>query len=144
MIKKIRAAAFAFLFAVSVGGTFFTAAMPQTAFASCSDRLLTFPAWYRGLLTADCDIISPADPKIKGGISQFIWTIVLNVIEMGLQLVGYIAVGMIIFGGFKYIYSAGTADGMARGRKTITNAVIGLALSMASVAIVNLIAGAIK
>lgn len=115
--------------------------MPQTASAACNDRLLTFPAWFRGLTTANCDIESPT--KAKGGIAGFIWTIVFNVIEFMLQLVGYIAVGFIITGGFKYMTSAGAPDAAARARKTITNAVVGLVIAVFAIAIVNIVAGAI-
>jgi hypothetical protein len=130
----------ALLFVTVVGGTVFTVATPQTTFAACSDRLLTFPAWFSGLTDGNCDIQSPA----AVGLSKFIWTIALNIIETLLQLVGYISVGFIIAGGFKYMTSAGSPDGMVRARKTILNAVIGLALSMFSVAIINVVAGAIR
>ena len=136
----------AITFVVGVGGASLTLAAPQTAVAAtaCSESLLTFPAWYKGLLVdaagGNCDIKSPAD---AGGISPFIWKIVLNVIQMVLNLIGYLAVGFIIFGGFKYMTSAGSADGMVKARKTIMNAVIGLVLSIFSIGIVNVIAGAI-
>jgi hypothetical protein len=131
----------ALLFVASAGGATLTVALPQSTYA-CNDRLLTFPAWYRGIQNpADCSIATPNGTK--AGLTGFIWTIVLNIIEFGLQLVGYIAVGFIIFGGFKYMTSAGSADGMVRARKTIMNAVIGLIISIFSVAIINVVAGAI-
>lgn len=141
----------ALVMAVSVGGAFGTVTFPQPVQAACGDeRFLTMPAWYRGLtdgvktdkqmLTADCNIVSP-DPNDPG---KFIWTIVLNVIEMMLHLVAYLTVGFLIFGGFKYMTSAGSADGMSKAKTTIANAIIGLVLSIVSIAIVNLVAGAIK
>ena len=141
-MKNIRNWIAALLFVATTGGATLSVAMPQTAAAACNDRLLTFPAWFKGLTTSNCDIMSP--DKAKGGISGFIWTIVLNVIEFMMQLVGYIAVGFIITGGFKYMTSAGAPDAAARARKTITNAVIGLVIAVFSVAIVNVVAGAIK
>jgi hypothetical protein len=117
----------------------------------CSSKSLTFPAWYDGLAQknseGDCEIQSPtkldgaSDDKKTGGFAKFIWTIVLNIIEIMLQLVGYAAVGYVIYGGYKYIYSAGSPDGMVSARKTIMNAVIGLILSIMAVGIVNVIAG---
>ena len=141
MKKTIRNWLAALLFVATLGGTAFTIAMPQTTFA-CTETLLTFPAWYKGIMTPDpdCNIANTND---VGGLGKFIWTIVLNVIETLLQLVGYISVGFIIAGGFKYITSAGTPDGAVKARKTILNAVIGLALSLFSVAIVNVVSGAI-
>jgi hypothetical protein len=141
-MKKIKSWIFAILFVASTGGATLAIAAPQTASAACAPpRLLSFPAWYRGLQRADCSIKSPTE---AGGISTFIWSIVLNVIEIMLQAVGYISVGFIIFGGFKFITGTGTPDTVVKARTTILNAVIGLILSIASIGIVNVIAGAIK
>lgn len=142
--QKILQWMMAITFVVGVGGAALSVATPQPASAAaCNESLLTFPAWYRGLLVdaagGNCDIKNPADM----GLSAFIWKIVLNVIQMVLNLIGYLAVAFIIFGGYKYMISAGAADGMVKARKTIFNAVIGLVLSIFSIAIVNVIAGAI-
>lgn len=110
------------------------------AAGNCNEYLLTFPAWYRGLLDDKCDVAPPDD---AGGLSPFIWKIALNVVEMILNLVGYAAVGYIIYGGYKYMISAGSPDGMVAARKTIMNAVIGLVISIAAVAIVRTITGGI-
>lgn len=146
MIYKIRSWAIAVLFVTSVGGMAFAIVSTDTVAAAggsgCSDTVLTFPAWYKGLLDDTCDVQSPA--TFPGGLSAFIWTIVMNVIEVFLQLVGYISVAYIIVGGFKYMTSAGSPDGTVKARKTIINAVIGLVISIFSVAIVNLVAGTIK
>jgi hypothetical protein len=132
----------AIVFVMAAGGAAMTVATPSPTYAACEGRILTIPAWYNGLAEgANCDLVSP--DKV-GGISNYIWLIALNVVEIILQLVGYIAVGFIIFGGYKYMISAGSPDGMVKARKTITNAVVGLLISIFSVAIVNVIAGAIK
>jgi len=141
MNKKIRNWIAALLFVASTGGATLVVATPQTAFAACNDRLLTFPAWYKGLTDGNCNIKSPQD---AGGISTFIWTIVLNVIEFGLQLTGYIATGFIIRGGFKYMTSVGEPAEVAKAKKMIMDAIIGLVISIFAVAIVNVVAGAIK
>ena len=141
MKKRIQQWMVALLFVASTGGATLSVAVPQTAFAACNDTLLTFPAWFKGLTDGNCEIKSPND---AGGMSTFIWTIILNVIETMLQLVGYIAVGFIIRGGFKYITSNGDPGEMAKAKKIIMDAIIGLVISIMSVAAVNLIAGAIK
>jgi hypothetical protein len=128
----------AILFVTTAGGTAMTLATPQTTYAACGDQLLTFPAWYKGLTRSDCNIKSPTE---VGGIQKFIWKIGLNIVEVMLQLVGYIAVGFIITGGYKYMTSTGSPDGMAKARTTILNAVIGLIISIFSVGIVNVIKG---
>ena len=113
--------------------------------AACStNRFLTFPAWYRGITNADCEIKNPtagAGKDTAGGLSKFIWTIVLNIIEIALQIIAYAAAGYIIFGGFKYLTSTGSPDKTVAARKTIIHALVGLVLSFMSIAIVNLIVG---
>lgn len=123
--------------AFGVGGVVGATIPTSSAGAACG-QFLTFPAWYRGLSKNDCkDMMSPDD---VGGISTYIWTIVLNVIEIAVQVVGYLAIFYIIYGGFRYITSAGAPEAHAAAMKTILNAVIGLAIAICSIAIVRLMA----
>lgn len=132
----------ALLFVMAAGGSLVTVVVPQPTYAACNDRLLTFPAWYKGLTDGpDCHIKAPA--ASKGGVSTFVWTIVLNIVEFMLQLVGYVSVAFVIVGGYKYMISAGAPDGMVKARKTIMNALIGLVISIFSVGIINVISGAL-
>jgi hypothetical protein len=142
--QKIRNWFAAIVMVTSLGGSVAVIALPQASYAAtspCVTRFLTFPAWFRGLTDSNCDIKKP--DSSKAGLSKFIWTIVLNVIEIILQLVGYASVAYIMYGGFKYLTSAGASDGIVKARKIITNAVVGLVLSIFSVAIVNVVAGAL-
>ena len=146
-MNTIRTLLIARLFVVFAGGVAITVEVPQSVSAAdttgtCHDTLLTFPAWFKGLTTSDCSIMSPADAP--GGVSGFIWTIVLNVIDFLLQLVAYISTGFIIVGGFGYLTSAGFPDKRVTARKTIVNAIVGLGISIFSVAIVNVVSGSIK
>ena len=123
--------------AFGVGGVVGATIPTSSAGAACG-QFLTFPAWYRGLSKNDCkDMMSPND---VGGISPYIWTIVLNVIEIAVQVVGYLAIYYIIYGGIRYITSAGAPEAHAAAMKTILNAVIGLAIAICSIAIVRLMA----
>lgn len=105
----------------------------SAAGVSCSSRILTLPCWYRGL---------PADSNGQPKIDSFnnLTIIGANILDMMLQLIGYIAVGFIIWGGFKFMLSEGNTDKTAAARKTIINACVGLIISLASVAIVNFVA----
>jgi hypothetical protein len=140
MNRRIRHWTAALLFVATMGGATLTLATPQTANAACTTRLLTFPAWYNGLVDGNCAIKGPD----AAGLSKFIWTIALNVIDMGLQAVGYISVGFIIRGGFKYMTAIGDPGEVAKAKKIIMDAVIGLVIAIFAVAIVNLISGAIN
>lgn len=130
-----------------------TLAAPLTASSTpedCSQRFLTFPTWFRGLVDVkektagsfeyECVIKSPDD---AGGLSSFIWHIVLNCIEIGLQIVGYLTAFFIIYGGFQFLTSVGNPDVAAKARQTIINAAIGLVISIAAIAGVNLVFGII-
>lgn len=117
---------------------------PVSAADSCVKGFLTFPAWYRGLNISDsnCDLKSPNDLATDGknnGVSNYIWKIVLNVIEIVLQLIGYLAVFFIIYGGFRFMTKGDNPSEVEAARKTIMNAVVGLVISIISVALVNFV-----
>lgn len=138
--KKILSWTIALLFVAAAGGATVNLAVPSTVLAAtpCNDTLLTLPAWFKGLTDADCNIKSP-DPG-PDGLQVFVWTIALNILDAVLQIIGYISIGFIIRGGFKYITSSGSPEGISSARKIILNAVIGLIISLFSIAIVNIIA----
>lgn len=133
----------AMLVAFSIGGILLTSITPRFVLAadssSCDKSFLGFPTWSRGLTSGDdCTI------KITGdNLSSSIWHIVLNCIEIALVAVAYIATFYILYGGFLMIVNSGNSDIVAKTRQTILNAVIGLILSIISVAIVNIITGII-
>jgi hypothetical protein len=144
MIKTLQR----WILAVGVMAFGFTAvalvpAQPVAA-AGCTSNFLTFPAWYDGLLDGSCRIKKPSSNNNGAGISTFIWRIVLNLISIALQLVAYASAGYIIYGGFKYLTSSGSADKTAAARKTILNAVVGLIISFFSVVIVTIVASRIR
>jgi len=142
-MKKITNFIISLFILATVGGFGGSLLVAQPSFAAapankCNAGFLTFPAWYRGL-TKDDNSATKCDLKPPTDIGAFIWHIVLNVIEIGLQLVGYAATGLILFGGFKFLTSSGDSAAIVSAKKTITDAVIGLIISMASIAIINLI-----
>lgn len=143
-MKRLTVWLVAVMVAAGIGGLSSTVMAPTVAFADakCDNYILTIPPWYKGLTNSDCSISDPS--AFPGGVQAFIWAIVLNVVEIFLNLVAYLTVGFIIYGGFKYILAAGAPESIKKAKTTITNAVIGLVLSIASIAIVNLIAGAIR
>jgi len=137
----IFAGLFVFLFAAPV----MAAATPQTTYAAsgnCEAGILGAPSWARGLTkkdgNGDCVIVSPNE---VGGLSSFIWKIVLNIIELALVLTTWIAVFFILYGGFLFITGGGNASQLEKARKSILNAVIGLVISMGAIAVTNLIFG---
>lgn len=113
-------------------------ALPKNVAAAgpCETSLLGIPPWYRGMTNDDCSIKNPND---LGGISAFIWRIVLNIIQIALVLIAYIAGFFILYGGFLFMTGGSNPSQVEKARKSILNAVVGLAISLSAVAITNFV-----
>ena len=118
---------------------------PGISFAddACSNKgkILTLKPWYSGLTNNDCSLKNPGTDT--NSQANYIWKIVLNIVDDLLQLIGYTTVGYIMYGGFLMMTSNGVPDKAAHGRKTIMSAAIGLVIALASVALVNFISSKI-
>ena len=64
-----------------------------------------------------------------------------NVVNTLLYVVGIIAVAMIIVAGVQMTTSAGDPGAVAKAKKTMTGAIIGLAIAVLAYAIVNFVVG---
>lgn len=116
-----------------------------TAKDACDGSFLGFRPWYHGLAEgSDCKLVSICEKE--GGcnsagkevsLSFFVWTAVLNVMFDISLAVGYIAVAMVIYSGYLYMMSQGDPGKMARGKKALSSAIIGLVISMGATVIVN-------
>lgn len=110
---------------------------------ACDDMFFGIPAWYRGMQDSSCAFKAP-ETNGQPDARKLVLRVALNIIQAGMVLVGYVTVFFLIKGGFGYITSAGSSDGMAAAKKTITNALIGLVIAILAASIVNAIAGVIK
>jgi TRAP-type C4-dicarboxylate transport system permease small subunit len=100
----------------------------------CDHPFLGFPSWTRGLT------IDGANCTISNFALNGVWVIVLNVLEILLRVGALMAVGYIIYGGFKMISSQGQPDHVKSAKDTITNAVVGVIITMVSATAVSVIA----
>jgi hypothetical protein len=108
-----------------------------TGDADAIEKFLSFPVWYRGL---PCD--SSGDIDIKGGDpSAIVFTIALNIIDIALRLIGIMAVGFVIWGGFQYITSRGEPERAKSGLVTVRSALIGMVISMIAAFVVSFVVG---
>lgn len=64
---------------------------------------------------------------------------IFNVIDVFLLLVGVIALGALIYGGFKYITSLGNDEDINKGKRIVIYAVVGLIVVGVSAVIVNFV-----
>lgn len=129
---------------ILVGGMNLLQGTPVAAvskYAACNTSVMGVPAWYNNITTKDkegnCTIVSPKSLDPTNGIQIFILRIAINSVTLLLMLTGYICVIFVIYGGFKYFFSAGSSDGMSKAKQTILNAFIGLLISFLSVGIIN-------
>ena len=67
-----------------------------------------------------------------------------NVLKFALEIAFLIVVGFIIYGGFRWIFSAGNEVNIKAGQQTITNALIGLAIILCAWLIVNTVFWLVK
>ncbi|MDB5183846.1 MAG: rane protein of unknown function [Candidatus Saccharibacteria bacterium] len=131
-------------------GTGTTTTTSTSTGTACSTDASIFPRWY-DTLCENGNIKSPNEiggggndtASTEKGLGGFITIIALNIVQMLLFVVGYVSIGFVIYGGFKYMTQGDNSSGTVAARKTIQNAIIGLVLSILSVAIIKFVAGAV-
>lgn len=129
-------------------------ATPQNTYAAvsnpsdCEKSFLGIQPWFRGLAVVEngkCSIASPGS-QLNGSTLElpgFIWRIALNIVDIALSVVGYIAFFFILYGGFQFLTGGNNPSQIEKARKTILNAVVGLIIALGAVAIINLVFGII-
>lgn len=104
-----------------------------------------FPTWYKYLegQSADAIGVTGTCAPVLNGLTD-IGLIVAAVIEILLRLAALLAIGYVLTGGIQFITAQGEPEKVAHARKTVINALIGLAISVSAGAIVSFIAGSFK
>ena len=110
---------------------------------------LGIPAWNRGLPDqedADCvDILQPPNPdgSPRGPDAlvnkNHIEILIVNATNIAISLSGFIAVAMIIYGGFRFVLSQGSSDQTGAAMKIVTNAVVGLVIVILGKTVIEII-----
>lgn len=73
------------------------------------------------------------------GAPTELWPILNNIINVALAVIGFVAVVMIIVGGFQYTTSAGDASKVTKAKNTILYGIIGVVVALLAFAIVNFV-----
>ena len=82
-------------------------------------------------------LVSPTTP---GGLStEDLSTTISNIINAVLALVGVVALGVILYGGFRWMTAAGNEEAVGEAKKIITAGVIGLIIVIIGWAVVNFV-----
>lgn len=106
-----------------------------------------FPTWYKYLDGQTASSSAIVDPRINvntcspviTGLSD-VWLVGAAVLEILLRIAAMLAIGLIVYGGIRYIVSQGEPDKLASARSTIINALIGLVVAIAASAVVSFVA----
>lgn len=89
-----------------------------------------------------CVPVPNGSPGVAGALS--INDLVVRIINVLLAIAAIVAVLFIVIGGFRYITSAGNEDQAKKGRHTVVNALIGLAIVILAYALVSIVNNAVS
>lgn len=117
-IKKILVIIAIFMAAVAT-----TNLTPTPVYADCRD-FLGMPSW-------DCGIVDETD------LGNNVWLIASNIFTDITIAASYLVLGFVIYGGYLYMFSGGDPGKVAAGKRTLTNAFIGLAIVLLAGIIIN-------
>ena len=119
-------------------------ASPTASAAKCNVSVLAYPSWYSGL--EGCTNKSGSDSGDKPEIKKLndIWVIALNAAQWIIVTVGYVALAMIIWGGFQYIIAQGEPSKIESAKSSLMNAIIGLVIALSAVIIIQTVQRAIN
>lgn len=119
------------LFTVLSIPLFLTASLnfPATVSATCDDTFFGLPVWYKYLEGTCDDITGPMDGDSLDWQAAS-GRVAIAIVEILIRIGTLVAVGFVIYGGFRYITSQGEPENTKSARQTILNAVIGLVIAL--------------
>jgi hypothetical protein len=77
-----------------------------------------------------------------GGDNMKIEELIIKIVKYLVGVLGIIALVMVVYGGFQYIYSAGNSDRLQKARDTIIYAIIGMVIVILSLSILRFVTSA--
>lgn len=133
--------AFGFIYALALS-SLAPIATPTAYATRCNSEgrlsIISIKPWYSGLCKAGTD-----DVEIKK-LPDDIVVLGLNLLSIAIQIAGYAAVGLVIWGGVKYILASGEASKITSAKTTIQNALIGLLIVLVAVTLVDFVTNLYK
>ena len=112
--------------------------------ATCNHYVLAYPAWYNGLEgCAKAQGTSDTDDPVVSKLND-IWLLALNAVQWLIITAGYVALALIITGGFRYMTSQGDSGRVVAAKGMILHAVVGLVIALAAVVIIRTIQNVIN
>lgn len=106
----------------------------ETAKVGTCETFLGMSSWDCGI---DLQSINNKEGNGTEKLRDAIWLIVANIATDATILAAYLALGFIVYGGYRYIFAGGDVGKVASGRKTLTTAFIGLGIVILANVIFN-------
>lgn len=141
--QRIQLALVAFI------ASFLIIPIPLASAAGClRDDVLGVPTWYKYFdaetdASGRCTVKLPTQRDQSGeevtDVSKTVGRIAVAATEILLRIASFVAVGYIIYGGYRFILSQGDPENAKSARQTVINALIGLVISIAAGAIVSFV-----
>ncbi|MFI5271282.1 MAG: hypothetical protein ACHQT9_04530 [Candidatus Saccharimonadales bacterium] len=100
-----------------------------------------FRPWFHYIQTSDFKGCTVQNFNLLpgGGNSSDIPLVLLAIVDDLLRLAGLIAIGFVIYGAIQYVVSQGEPEKTGKAKNTITDALVGLVISISAVAVVSFI-----
>jgi hypothetical protein len=101
--------------------------------AACTPEVLGINTWCNGL---------PENPDFTSGadkLQEYVVGLAINILDMLLGIANYVAVIMVMWGGFLYLTAGSNEQQVGKGKKVITNAAIGIAIMTAASAVIGIV-----
>ena len=96
--------------------------------------------WYQGLVDSSCEVKEVVLENATGDqvlLRDFVWTIAGNISSDIFLVIGILAVGYTVYGGYLYIISDGDLAKATKARKTITSALVGMGIALVATAFIR-------
>lgn len=150
MIQMIRKKGWIIAAFILFSCIFMPAAQTSAAPCDLGESVLGVPTWYKYFdgdsdESGRCSVVLPTTGTTEGNPDTTDWAKVVGYVaiaatEILLRIAALVAVGYIIYGGYRYILSQGDPESAKSARQTIINALIGLVIAIASASIVHFVA----
>lgn len=105
-----------------------------------------FPKWYKYLDGVQVEsglgggtVNNVCNPRITS--INDIWLIAAAGAEILLRIAALLAIGIIIYGGIRFVISKGEPDSVANARNTLKDGIIGLVIALSATAVITFVAG---
>jgi len=148
-MKKIKASLITALFFISslfsigIFGPMLLTSSAAAANVVCSKSVtfLGLPAWYEYLdiqpdVQPNSTVVTGCTVKAHGN-GNVVVLVILALIDIALKLAALVAVIFVVYGGFRFATAQGSPEGVAAGKKTLLNAIIGLVIAVLASQIVK-------